>query len=250
MPNRKPVCETCRDTHRVERHRSNGDVQEVMCTSCPTPCEACRSRGPGRAGGPFCAVTPCPCACHADSFQYRGRGGTTLPPIPDVDSGELDLNIVGGNVARPFTEEEVRARLTPLAALIDAGRAPSIVLCPPVIEALRAGRHPRRGLVVLRVLGPLLNALVVLLALDARREASRRKLHDAVRALDAPSLDALDDMLARFPAVSPIVEAERMHRAGLLCADWSIVLDARQPGPDGRIAARVLAPLRAPVASA
>lgn len=55
----RPVCTTCNDTHMMEL----GD-REVMCTRCPVPCEQCRSRGPGLAGGPYCAATPCGCGCH------------------------------------------------------------------------------------------------------------------------------------------------------------------------------------------
>jgi len=47
----------CNDTHVMP-------ATGFMCTSCPTPCEECRSRGPGRAGGPYCATTPCVCTCH------------------------------------------------------------------------------------------------------------------------------------------------------------------------------------------
>ncbi len=60
----QPVCETCQDTHLMWMHNSSGDLEQVMCTRCPTPCEGCRSRGPGQAGGPYCATTPCACACH------------------------------------------------------------------------------------------------------------------------------------------------------------------------------------------
>lgn len=37
----------------------DGEVdQVVMCTRCPLPCRECGQ------GGPFCATTPCACACH------------------------------------------------------------------------------------------------------------------------------------------------------------------------------------------
>lgn len=55
-----PVCTTCNDTHVMTLGEGT-----ALCTRCPTPCEACRSRGPGRAGGPYCATTPCACPCHA-----------------------------------------------------------------------------------------------------------------------------------------------------------------------------------------
>jgi hypothetical protein len=51
-----PVCKRCNDTHMIEIH---GGVT-VMCTSCPVPCNVCRSGG----RGPFCATTPCSCSCH------------------------------------------------------------------------------------------------------------------------------------------------------------------------------------------
>lgn len=54
-----PVCSTCLDTHRMTL-----SAREILCTHCPTPCENCRTRGPGQAGGPYCATTPCACACH------------------------------------------------------------------------------------------------------------------------------------------------------------------------------------------
>jgi len=61
-----PVCSTCNDTHQMVLHGEMGhDERVVMCTRCPTPCEECRTRGPGRAGGPYCATTRCACQCHA-----------------------------------------------------------------------------------------------------------------------------------------------------------------------------------------
>jgi len=70
-PMADPVCSTCNDTHRM----TLGD-SEVMCTHCPTPCDSCRSRGPGQAGGPYCATKPCACACH-------GQGGPHLRDLTD-----------------------------------------------------------------------------------------------------------------------------------------------------------------------
>ena len=52
-----PVCRACNDTHMVW-HESRG--QSFMCTSCPTPCQKCRSGG----NGPYCEKTPCDCPCH------------------------------------------------------------------------------------------------------------------------------------------------------------------------------------------
>jgi hypothetical protein len=74
-----PVCNRCNDTHRVETEERG----TLMCTGCPTPCEGCRSRGPGRAGGPYCAATPCPCGCHVNHHQYdavRQRLGEKAAP--------------------------------------------------------------------------------------------------------------------------------------------------------------------------
>lgn len=53
------VCETCNDTHMMTLYRS-GHARDVMCTRCPAPCEECR----GTTNTAYCAVTPCPCACH------------------------------------------------------------------------------------------------------------------------------------------------------------------------------------------
>lgn len=50
----RPTCTTCRDSHRMTR-----DGREVPCTFCPLPCAQCRS-------GPYCATTPCACACHVN----------------------------------------------------------------------------------------------------------------------------------------------------------------------------------------
>jgi hypothetical protein len=75
MEKPSPVCATCNDSHRMEIRG-----REVACTSCPLPCEACRF-----GGGAFCKQTPCACACHSDSFAYRGRGPSYLPAMPSVD---------------------------------------------------------------------------------------------------------------------------------------------------------------------
>jgi hypothetical protein len=53
-PQRKPVCSTCNDTHRMQLRDGS-----VMCTACPVPCRVCRDDR--RA---YCAETPCPCDCH------------------------------------------------------------------------------------------------------------------------------------------------------------------------------------------
>lgn len=56
-----PVCKTCNDTHKMSLHNYWGDVQTVMCTACPSPCQSCRQGG----NGPYCEETPCKCGCHA-----------------------------------------------------------------------------------------------------------------------------------------------------------------------------------------
>jgi hypothetical protein len=73
------VCATCNDTHMMLL-----DDREVMCTRCPRPCERCRSRGPGLAGGPYCAAIPCGCSCHgrrppATKIDLEGVGAHGAP---------------------------------------------------------------------------------------------------------------------------------------------------------------------------
>jgi hypothetical protein len=58
-----PICTTCADTH-VMWLGDDGDSRKVMCTRCPVPCQQCREGG----NGAYCAVTPCPCGCHATSL--------------------------------------------------------------------------------------------------------------------------------------------------------------------------------------
>jgi hypothetical protein len=62
----EPVCKRCNDTHLMTRGEE-GHEREVMCTFCPTPCEACRAGG----FGAFCEKTPCECACHVKTAQER-----------------------------------------------------------------------------------------------------------------------------------------------------------------------------------
>lgn len=73
------ICTHCNDTHRITRTRDGHEDQVVMCTWCPTPCQECRA---GRTGA-FCETTPCPCACHSSSFQYKEahRRALATPPI-------------------------------------------------------------------------------------------------------------------------------------------------------------------------
>lgn len=59
------VCQTCNDSHRMPM----ADRDDVPCTFCPTPCEACRGLYQGVRLGAYCETTPCSCVCHR-----RGRG--------------------------------------------------------------------------------------------------------------------------------------------------------------------------------
>lgn len=62
---KKPICATCNDTHRMPL----GEDRVAMCTDCPTPCVQCGD------GGPFCLKTPCDCGCHkARSEGEKGEG--------------------------------------------------------------------------------------------------------------------------------------------------------------------------------
>lgn len=54
-PKPAPVCARCDDTHTVHL-----EDRSQMCTACPVPCSECRQGG----NGPYCATTPCACACH------------------------------------------------------------------------------------------------------------------------------------------------------------------------------------------
>lgn len=165
----------------------------------------------------------------------------------EKDGGSLRVDQIG-DVARPFSEEEVE-HFAPFAQLVAAGRLPSLALLGPVLASLGGGRRPARGQAASSHVGPIADALVAMLSLDAREIASRRAIHDAVRALDSVCLDAVEDMLARFNAARPLLEAERMWRHGLLCEDWCLVLSDVPAGP-GRISARVVAPIRQAVADA
>lgn len=70
------ACGDCLDGHRVWSYKR--ETWE-MCTRCPTPCQTCRAGGTG----PYCAATPCGCACHAK-------------PAPDREWG-CDLTFAGGD---------------------------------------------------------------------------------------------------------------------------------------------------------
>lgn len=73
-----PVCATCRDTHRMMLRD-----REVMCTRCPVPCEAC-----ARSPGPYCATTPCLCACHATRSSTPVRVLSDEAEAPGEQGGE------------------------------------------------------------------------------------------------------------------------------------------------------------------
>lgn len=166
----------------------------------------------------------------------------------EKDGGSLRVDQIG-DVARPFTEEEVE-HFSPFAQLVAAGRLPSLALLGPVLASLRDGRRPARGQAASSHVGPIVDALVAMLALDARVMESRAAIHDSVRALDSTCIDAVEDMLAHFDAARPLLEAERMWRHGLLCDDWCLVLSPEPPAVPGRISARVVAPIRQGVADA
>lgn len=76
------VCDTCNDTHRMEI----GD-RTVMCTRCPTPCQACRVGG----NGPYCEHTPCTCGCHAKR-SYRIGTALIAPGTCSECHGPIDAN--------------------------------------------------------------------------------------------------------------------------------------------------------------
>lgn len=59
-----PVCATCDDTHRMTLSRDGDADRVVMCTGCPVPCQRCHG-----GNGPFCATTPCGCACHVGCLE-------------------------------------------------------------------------------------------------------------------------------------------------------------------------------------
>lgn len=64
---RPSVCSSCNDTHVM----ALGE-RDLMCTRCPTPCEACRGRTMFGVPTAYCASTPCSCSCHASKEVDRG----------------------------------------------------------------------------------------------------------------------------------------------------------------------------------
>ena len=86
-------CKVCEDTHVMP-------ATGYMCTHCPVPCEACRSRGPGRAGGPYCARIPCTCACHSGKAQgaptdYVKYANTLHETLECARAWEPDVRLLG-----------------------------------------------------------------------------------------------------------------------------------------------------------
>lgn len=126
-----------------------------------------------------------------------------------------------GSIAAPFTLEALR-ELSRVSKLVEQKKVNRIALLSAVTYACRAGTNQRRSEVVMRELGPLLDAFVVLAVFDASKLASRQAIHDALRALPMPAIDALDDLFAVVTSVAPILETERMYRAALLEGDWAI----------------------------
>jgi hypothetical protein len=147
-----------------------------------------------------------------------------------------------GDVARPFTVAELHGHVAPLAVAVAQRRLPSLALAFAVFSALSRGRTPRRSMVARARSGQLCDALVAMTTLDAREQESMTRVHDVVAALHPVCLDALEDLLANAPAIFPILEAERMHRVGMLEQDWRLV--ALPPLADGTLAARVLVNVR------
>lgn len=65
MTNPQPICEKCKDTHKMPAWNESGDIWP--CTFCPRPCQRCRESGVGA----YCGTTPCMCDCHKDDHQYK-----------------------------------------------------------------------------------------------------------------------------------------------------------------------------------
>lgn len=160
--------------------------------------------------------------------------------------GTLRLDDVG-SVARAFTVEEVDY-LAPAAAQVAASLTPALSLLYPIHLSLAHGANPRRARAAGRSLGQIIVAFAVMIAIDARCPHCRVRVHDALRALPPEGIDALDDMLANFPAARPLLEAERMFRANMLADDWR--LDLEPELRDGRVVATVRARAREGIASA
>lgn len=73
---KKPVCDTCNDTHIM-------NDKGWMCTRCPVPCQECRQGG----NGAFCEHTPCSCECHdpnTDSILRWYDGALTKEHVAEL----------------------------------------------------------------------------------------------------------------------------------------------------------------------
>ncbi len=156
----------------------------------------------------------------------------------------LRLDAVG-DVARPLLLEEVHRVLVPTANAVRLRKLPELALLAVLAPAIGRGRNTRRGALAMRHAGRMVRAVVSMIALDVRDPARVGELHEDVRALSDVCLDALDDVLANVPPVRPILEAERMWRAGLLREDWTMRVAGAAP-----LRAVVVALIRPAVAEA
>jgi len=140
-------------------------------------------------------------------------------PAQSTDTLRLDAI---GDVARPFELCELSRSMIPLALGVTLKRVSPLSLLAPLARSLMFGRRPRRGELVMHRAGDVINAFVVLVTIDVCDPETRRRAHEVVRRLELPAIDAIEDMLAHLPAVRPILEAERLYRAGL-AGDWTLV---------------------------
>lgn len=76
------TCTTCNDTHKMPFGE-----RTVMCTHCPAPCSSCARGG----GVPYCAHTPCDCACHRRTSMRIGG-----PSLPELAPEDVDAMIADG----------------------------------------------------------------------------------------------------------------------------------------------------------
>jgi hypothetical protein len=150
-----------------------------------------------------------------------------------VSNGSIRSDRVG-SIARPLTKGEIET-LTMFSR-----SAPRLAMLPILLASLEPVRFRRGAEGVKKIernAGALLGAMSVLLTTNAREEAGRRKIHDAVCSLEDVSLDALEDLFVEHVSICSLIEIERMRRLGMLRGDWRLELE---PG-DGirtRICAR------------
>lgn len=156
---------------------------------------------------------------------------------PEQNQNTMRLDAIG-DVAQPFTLFQLKHTLKRMAMLVVQGTASNLVLLNPVLEALREGRRKNRSILMTRrSVNPLIDALVQALTFDARDPKKLATMHASIRALPLVAIDALEDLLAYYQAVRPLLEAERLHRAGMLEGDWNFELGATEP--DGKIQLRI-----------